>query len=453
MEDKASLTVDASPTKEFFVDTITRDIPLDRAISDLVDNCVDGAKRIRDDGVQPIGEGSNRYDGLYVDITITPDEFIIADNCGGIDLDTARHYAFKFGRSKGFKRTANSVGQFGVGMKRAVFKMGDSFEVQSADQNHSFRIEVDVPAWLQADGWDFEIKNLVEFADNKNETTGTTLRCWNLHDGVSDIFKQSYFLNNVRRHILTSQQHFMRHGLRISINKETLIPNEWQLQRGSGIEPSFQKFSDQIGEGPAIKTRIYAGVGPTSQARAGWYIFCNGRCILEADQSETTGWGELSGPEGINIPRYHGQFARFRGYAFLDCELSDKLPWNTTKTDLDLEDPAYRLLKGRLIIASRPVIDFLNELDRESDFEVSDRDLATSLANSAPISIGQLPERAQFTYTQTVKRGPPLKSISFKKPEEEINALKERLDVTNNRDVGIKSFEYAYQRLVAEDDL
>jgi len=37
--------IDASPTKDFFVSMLTRDISLDDAILDLLDNCVDGILR------------------------------------------------------------------------------------------------------------------------------------------------------------------------------------------------------------------------------------------------------------------------------------------------------------------------------------------------------------------------------------------------------------------------
>ena len=37
--------INAMPTKRFFVDMFVRDIPLEQAVLDLVDNCIDGAKR------------------------------------------------------------------------------------------------------------------------------------------------------------------------------------------------------------------------------------------------------------------------------------------------------------------------------------------------------------------------------------------------------------------------
>jgi len=38
--------IDASPVKLFFVSMLTRDIPLEEAILDLLDNCVDGILRL-----------------------------------------------------------------------------------------------------------------------------------------------------------------------------------------------------------------------------------------------------------------------------------------------------------------------------------------------------------------------------------------------------------------------
>ena len=57
------ITVDASPTKGLFVEMLTRDIRMAMAILDLVDNCIDGAIRIRGDAA---------FTGLTVRITFDP---------------------------------------------------------------------------------------------------------------------------------------------------------------------------------------------------------------------------------------------------------------------------------------------------------------------------------------------------------------------------------------------
>jgi DNA topoisomerase VI subunit B len=130
-------TVNASPTKEFFITMSVRDIELVDAVADLVDNCVDGARRIR-----PAGN----FTGLWVRIEVSNRHFRIADNCGGISVDIARNYAFRFGRPKEFKPSKHSIGQFGIGMKRALFKIGKEFVVDSSTASSRFVLTVNVEA-------------------------------------------------------------------------------------------------------------------------------------------------------------------------------------------------------------------------------------------------------------------------------------------------------------------
>jgi hypothetical protein len=440
--DDADLTkADASPTKAFFVDIITRDILLDEAIQDLLDNCVDGAKRLNP------GDDSS-FNGLWVRLEVGPDKFEIADNCGGIPLDVARKYAFKFGRAAGFKPTSHSVGQFGVGMKRALFKMGGRFSVSSVEPESRFTIAVDVEAWAQDDRhWDFDITGLVQ-APNPVAETGTVLKVEDLEVGVAETFKQETFVKALRNQIRVTQQHPMARGLQISLNGEAIIPLGWQLIEGEGLAPMFKRFEDDLGGTDKLKTRLYSGIGESSSALAGWYIFCNGRCILDADQSDVTGWTITS--DNVAIPKYHGQFARFRGYAFLDSDDAEILPWNTTKTGLDLDSAAYRRLSGRLVDATRPVIDFLNSLDAEQDFEKNDQVLTAAVAKAPQVALEKLVERPVFQYTPPPRRGPALARISYKRPQAEVDKLKDEFNVSSNKEVGERSFEFAFERLVDE---
>ena len=433
------LAVDASPTKAFFVHILTKDIQLDRSIADLLDNCVDGAKRLRP------GEDADLH-GLKIELKVSSTGFEISDNCGGIALQTARHYAFKFGRALGFEETPFSVGQFGVGMKRALFKIGRQFTVTTTTKDASFQVPVDVEEWIKTEPWDFRVANLVE-RSFPTDLWGTRVEVTKLYDGIAQTFGSEMFQRNLRNQIRVVQQHFMRLGMQISLNDEVVIPNEWQLRSGSGLEPSYRRFEDEI-EGAVLRTRVYCGVSDSSRAHAGWYVFCNGRCILEADQSVRTGWGESDSP--AEIPKYHGQYSRFRGYAFLDCANAAVLPWNTTKTDLDPETVAYRRLHGRIVDAARPVIDFLNRLDAESDFAQEDRDLTRTLSAAASLPLERITERPTFSFRPLERRPPPLTGISFKKPPEKVEALREALSARNPKNTGELAFDYAYHRLVDE---
>lgn len=438
---KDPLLVDASPTKSFFVSIITRDIQLDDAIADLVDNCIDGAKRLR--------KGSDSLQGLWVKVVVNSTGFSIEDNCGGIPLEIARRYAFKFGRDKDYQTTDFSVGQFGVGMKRALFKLGTHFTVDTVEPEHSYKIDVPVIQWLTEEEWDFRVSELAE-GTFETENLGTTITVDNLHPSVALTFGQDWFKRELRTKIQRVQQSFLRAGLDIFFNGETIIPNVWGLKDGEGIEPFFERYADDFGGAHPVRTRLYAGVGEPDRVGAGWYIFCNGRCIVEADQSALTGWGE-TGDGGIAIPRYHAQFARFKGYAFLDCQSAELLPWNTTKTSIDVENPAYRRLLGRMVDATRPVIDFLNKLDSEMDFEADERELSVSVAKAEYRAVESLAERAAFTFTASEKQKTKNVAISYKKPPEQVDRLKEELGVSSNRDVGLKTFEFAWQRLVEEE--
>ena len=94
-------SIKASPTKEFFISMLTRDISTDRAILDLIDNSIDAATQS--------GKAN-----ASVNLTINSETFSISDNAGGLDLEIAKEYAFRFGRSSKNPLTPNSVGQFGA---------------------------------------------------------------------------------------------------------------------------------------------------------------------------------------------------------------------------------------------------------------------------------------------------------------------------------------------------
>ena len=72
--------IDAMPTKAFFVNMLVRDISLDRAVLDLLDNCIDGAKSLRP------GDDAD-YSGLSVTIEMNGETFVIEDNCGGFEIE------------------------------------------------------------------------------------------------------------------------------------------------------------------------------------------------------------------------------------------------------------------------------------------------------------------------------------------------------------------------------
>jgi len=181
--------IDASPTKELFIYMLVRDISLNRAIIDLVDNSVDGALRLR-----PHGD----YTGLSIRIELDSEYLKIVDNCGGIPVKIARDYAFRFGRPKEAESMPKSIGQFGVGMKRTLFKLGSKFRVESTTESSYFVIEEDVDEWKQKTDWHFKFKELEENStDITPEHVGTKIEVTSLYEGISNHFKLENFQNRL----------------------------------------------------------------------------------------------------------------------------------------------------------------------------------------------------------------------------------------------------------------
>jgi Histidine kinase-, DNA gyrase B-, and HSP90-like ATPase len=130
--------VDASPTKRFFIAVLIKDIQLIDAVVELVDNSVDAAKAMSKDG---------NLSGREIFIDYSDTFFSISDNAGGISIRQAKSFAFRFGRADDAPLTPGAVGEFGVGMKRALFKIGRNFSVASSTATEEFLVEVDVDQW------------------------------------------------------------------------------------------------------------------------------------------------------------------------------------------------------------------------------------------------------------------------------------------------------------------
>lgn len=437
--------IELRPTKALFVDILTRDILLNRAILDLVDNSIDGARRLR-----PGAEDS--LEGLEITIDLDANRFRIRDNCGGIGIYIAQHYAFRFGRPKGMPATPNSVGQFGVGMKRALFKFGRYFEINSTSRVDRLTIRLDVDEWENDDTpWRIKFADSATDLDVAVEDTGTDIVVTRLREVVANAFALATFRNSVAREVQAAQQSYIDRGLRIVFDGRTLLATPWMLLQGAGIEPAKLDFVESVGE-TQIVVRLFAGLGVSSPREAGWYVFCNGRMILEADQSSSTGWSSIAGTADITIPKFHNQFSRFRGFVFFDSVNASLLPWDTTKTGVDFDSTVYQAALLKMIEIMRPIIDFLNEVDAESETEDENEKILTkAISRAALVPVRSVQRAGGFVQPQrSVQRGPAMARISYHRPRQQVDELKVALGLPYDKTVGERSFDLAYTNYVDE---
>ncbi len=411
----------ANPTKAFFVEFLVKDISLDSAILDLIDNCMDGARRLR---------GSGPYHGLSIKIKVNSDEFSIEDNCGGIDVDVARNYAFRFGRDPAAKPPDKSLGVYGIGMKRAIFKLGRHVHIESTTRSHSFKIDLDIPRWQENDDPDswFLPMTVNELASvPSDDQLGTLIRVTGLHENVAALFRLPYFCAQLREAIGRRHEGYINGGVGIQLNG-TAIPGTSVkfAYLGQELLPAYE--SAQL---DGVSMTLYAGVGDAKRIQAGWYVYCNGRMVVEHDQTELTGWGESVEQA---IPRMHYQFARFRGCVYFDSEDASKLPWNTTKDGIDVTSDVYRSAKSRMISHTRTVIDFLNRVDKELDEPEDKRILTNILEKASYASPMRVPTAPKFTYRAVPpKPTPELVWVRIQVSRADIARLAKCLRVQSNK--------------------
>jgi hypothetical protein len=74
---------------------LTRDIELQDAILDFLDNCVDGILR----SGQAKTHSATPYKGFTASITMAKNYCEIVDSCGGIPFEVAKKYAFAIATS------------------------------------------------------------------------------------------------------------------------------------------------------------------------------------------------------------------------------------------------------------------------------------------------------------------------------------------------------------------
>ena len=207
--------IQASPTKEFFISMLIKDITLIDAIGDLIDNSVDGANRTAQH------QKLDNLNNFEIKIKTLPTKFEIEDNCGGIDIDIARKYAFRFGRptDQVYKMEKHSIGQFGIGMKRAFFKIGNYIVVKSVAKKSKFETILNVKTWRIKEDWDFPLTPHDNLPTIPLADRGTSITITDLTDDSKNNFgPDNNFETNLIDEITFYHLFSIRRGLKISIN-------------------------------------------------------------------------------------------------------------------------------------------------------------------------------------------------------------------------------------------
>jgi Histidine kinase-, DNA gyrase B-, and HSP90-like ATPase len=456
-------SIDVTPPKRFFVEMLTRDIELEDAILDLLDNCVDGAVRLNANRMEK-PDPAHVYSGFSAEICLSDKSFSIIDNCGGIPPKVAADYAFRFGRPREeIDSDLQTVGVYGIGMKRALFKLGQNCTVHSRNPEGSFTVNID-KNWVQSPQWNI---NLDELATQALDRDGVMIEVRDLHPGISSVFDtaSSAFEGNLIKKIQDHYAYIIQKGFSVRVNGKRIQPNLIQTIVGdpeakSGFIAPYIYETEHEGVCVHLTMGIYAPFptdteleesleGKRSKNTAGWSIICNDRVVLSHDTTHRTGWGEAG------VPNYHSQFVMLSGAVEFTSNDSSKLPITTTKRGINLDSPLYSEVKNVMREALKHFTSFTNHWKSDSE------ERAALQKNASSIDIRCAAEHIAPNKWQSVRKNlkgrrfvPDLPKpittrthsrITFERPIETIESVREFLEIAPARpisEIGASAFDW-----------
>ncbi|HOO77661.1 MAG TPA: ATP-binding protein [bacterium] len=359
--------IPANPVKSFFVHMLTRDIELQDAILDLLDNCVDGIQR-----AETKRQLSRRlpYEGYWASIEFDGTRFRIEDNCGGIPV-RYHDYAFRMGRIKAdIDKGKKTIGTYGIGMKRAIFKMGADCTIRTHAKDGSYRLRLS-PQWIsKEDDWLIPV-----VAIKPAETLGTTLEIRSIYSSVRTEFESGAFERAFREAVATHYAYIIGKGFEVRINGKAVTPRSISLLFAEEAVRSKHPIMPFIYEGKHDGVDVFLVVGFTSpipsreeadeglenykerysSAEAGWTVICNDRTVVYCDKTPLTGWG-VSG-----VPQYHMQFIAISGIVIFSADDANLLPMTTTKRGIEASSPLYLQVRDKMIEGTKMFTQYTNQ--------------------------------------------------------------------------------------------
>lgn len=432
------------PTKRFFVSMLTRDIALDDAILDLIDNSVDGATRQLKGKI----DKGTPYDGYWTRLRLSQNSFDISDNCGGIPHDLIRD-AFLLGRPKANRdKHIPTIGVYGIGMKRAIFKIGEEAAIESASEDGAFAVTYD-RKWMdpQNDSWDLPIETLP-----RRKSKGVTIIIESIRPDIAKQFGNEAFVNSLKNKIALHFGYLMQKGFAVTVNgnqvkKRTLQLHFLEVSKDrDGIRPY-----DYEGVEDGVRVRVTVGFyrplakiqeideeaeRASATDQAGISVVCNDRMVLEKDKTIRTGWGDGG------VPRYHPQFRGIAGLISFSTDTPERLPINTTKRDLEVGSPIYLRARQYCMEGLKILTDFTNkwkgmESETSAFFEEAKmRDARTEIRLAATYGKPLRDNPKAMKYVVRLPMPPksnPLRRITFLRKEEDVKKVS--LHLFNESDV------------------
>jgi len=436
------------PTKKLFIDILTQDLSISECILDLLDNSVDSYTR------------NNINEKRDIQLNFDKNELILFDNCGGIDKEKLKNEVFRFG-AKDFLNHMPTIGVYGIGLKRSIFKLGEITIFETDDGKDYCKLRIDVEDWKnKKDKKGNEVWNLplTETSSSKlgnGEKPYTKITIEELRYETKETFS-SEFESKLKNTIKIYYSRYIQNDkIDFFVNAERQYGFEIKVKASDDFKPV--KVEEEY-KGVEIKIFCWLDLKEEQlqkrlgkeHGHQGWNIFMNERLVIFDDTSEETGWREGGHPF---LPKFHPIYNQFRGVVLLNTNDPSKLPINTAKTGFNKEKEVYEYLLKLMIKVARPFIDFLSDKYNNQKEEIDEKEekLFVSIDKDSKDETGIVEASIDDTTTKyqsafippAIAPRPiiPQSRISYYKPKSKVEIMKQILKVRTNYEVGEKTFD------------
>jgi hypothetical protein len=329
---------------EYLVNVLTKDITTLESIFELVDNAVDAARdRLLEDGRTELDKYGlpSRYDGNQIEIKFGKKSVEFIDNCSGIPEDVLKDRAFVIGA---MSHHAYGIGRFGIGLKRALFRLGTKYTLRTDTGKFAAKMHFDSKHLGHSDS----ALNATRY--NSRGKAMTFVRVSGLREGVLHEFSASSWISDLSTLLSRRYGLYVAKGFKILINEQPIA------SFGPGVR-SVARVKEQANNFMATENvRVFIDSGMHNDYRLkyesdynsqkvasltdqyGWYFVCNDRIVEVASHDRALGW----------TTKWHQEYYGFIGWVRFIAQDAENLPWDTKKSTIDPHSVVFRAIFGHL---------------------------------------------------------------------------------------------------------
>jgi Histidine kinase-, DNA gyrase B-, and HSP90-like ATPase len=425
----------ANPEKRLFISLITRDISLADAIVDLTDNSVNAAMRPLRNQFSSTADFHRIFANkqispkVSINVSVDRDSVVVTDDAEGIDFESAKEEVFRFGHSTQHQNARDRLSVYGIGMKRALFKIGDRVSITSNHKSGGFDLKLDVERWADDDKvpWTFPIQKRSPSAHG----TGTKITIEKLHDEIRRRITDGLFETELREKLSKVYSFFIDRVVTISVNGKSVMATEFQI----GANFSHDKFKSD-----GVDCTITAGIASATGDKfladaAGWFVFCNFRTVIYADKSPLTGWG-------TTLPIFQPKHRPFVGMVSFTSSNPEALPWTTTKGSVNVDDLAWQEAKARMVTAAKPILRVLDSRYSQEGTEIEP--MRISQLSGRSTNVFEAAASNQRAFTVIKKEAPKDVKVQYTVKLSEIERVRKHFarSKMSASEIGRKTFEF-----------